>query len=208
MILFRSFQIQILMCGFLWCAFAHGFSNELVHRASAVVVGPLGEVVLYTRSGNDITIKTCVDHSIIRDENDCDLAPGTQAVQIKRDVLKESFRRIVMVMPFTGDSQSENESRICIYGRNSQREVDGLRTQIKITQDFLRFYCEVESESDPCISDDDRTSVSALGEKLARLIYSKHEIITADRFVDQLLDQVIAGKALQVLPNGCLEILK
>jgi hypothetical protein len=200
---YRNFKI--LIGAFLWCAVAQASTSDLVHQVSAVIVGPVGEVVLFTRSGSDITIKTCVDHSIIQGADDCDLAPGTQPIQIKSDILKESFRRIIVAMPFTGDRAGEYENRICIYGKNYQRDIDSLRAQIKVTQDFLQFYCKVESESDPCISSDDQSTVKALGEKLARLIYSKYELKTADQFVDRLLDQVIGGKGRQVFRASDLE---
>ena len=144
-------RVDILktVCGFI---VLNGIAASFAFAGSMDVglINPKGEVILFYKEGDSITVKECVDLTILEKPShreDCKQKPGTYKSKMS---VAEFKNRLNAVLKFpVGSYTPLMKQKIKVYNNNKQKgQLDDLKGQLDDVVDLKRQQSEINSKID------------------------------------------------------------
>ena len=196
-------KINILktVCGFIGL---NGIAASFAFAGSMDVglIGPKGEVILFYKEGDLITVKECVDHTILKPlhREDCTKKPGTYEVQVPVTEFKNRLNTVLRLP--VGNYTSLMKQKIEVYNKQKgqladlkgqladlKRQQSEINLKIDRIKDFIGRYGKETANLEKKVNLE--AQLAGIEQELASNVYSINSIAEVNQSIEDLVNKIV-----------------
>ena len=127
---YLGFAIFLILTGG-GCSTLKGLKRQIAGVLDVGSIGPKGEVILFYKEGDLITVKECVDHTILEEPShreDCTQKSGTYKAQVSVTEFKNRLNAVLRLP--VGNYTSLMKQKIKVYNKQKKGQLADLKGQL------------------------------------------------------------------------------
>ena len=200
---YLGFAIFLILTGG-GCSTFKGLKRQIAGFLDVVSIGPKGEVILFYKEGDLITVKECVDHTILEEPShreDCTQKPGTDKAQVSVTEFKNRLNAVLRLP--VGNYTSLMKEKIEVYNKQKGQpnyvvDLERQHSEIKSTIDRIKAFMGKYGKETANLEEKARleAQLTSLDQELAHKGSTNSIAAEVNQAIEDLIHKIVDSSSL------------
>ena len=200
---YLGFAVFLILTGG-GCSTLKGLKRQIAGFLDVVSIGPKGEVILFYKEGDLITVKECVDHTILEEPShreDCKQKPGTYKAQVSVTEFKNRLNAVLRLP--VGNYTSLMKEKIEVYNKQKGQpnyvvDLERQHSEIKSTIDRIKAFMGKYGKETANLEEKARleAQLTSLDQELAHKGSTNSIAAEVNQSIEDLIHKIVDSSSL------------
>ena len=200
---YLGFAVFLILTGG-GCSTLKGLKRQIAGFLDVESIGPKGEVILFYKEGDLITVKECVDHTILEEPShreDCTQKPGTYKAQVSVTEFKNRLNAVLRLP--VGNYTSLMKEKIEVYNKQKGQpnyvvDLERQHSEIKSTIDRIKAFMGKYGKETANLEEKARleAQLTSLDQELAHKGSTNSIVAEVNQSIEDLIHKIVDSRSL------------